>query len=378
MTVAHADLTHRLPEPENVDPLLHLVLPEREHSGGSPDQPADMQRLGKLIDAPVVLGVRAPQNFMARLAVHSPEARVTLDAFADIAMREAGNDRAVVLRCWASDLTVALVTLLDPKAEIREPRDVPAPTLYWSLGSRSADATAKADVLDFLRALHQGGELEIIDVDRDEAVGHRAVVGKAFDATLERDWHFLTDVATLEEWSGMPLPLPVEVPADQVAQIRQAAEMVRRRKVPVRFTEDITATVTAKTTTMDELQLEQDFGLTVFGFEVSLGVGRARFPVTVVEARPDREAAGLTHVTLRPVDSDRSIVFELEPPLERVAYKRTVAPDETPDSEEVAWPRDWLEGEREADEDLRQGGGIRFVTEEAFFAWLTEPDDATT
>ena len=309
---------------------------------------------------------------MARLAVQSTEARATLDAFADIAMREESNNRAVVLRCWSSDLTVALVTLLDPEAEIRKPSDVPPPTLYWSLGSRTADATAKADILDFLRALHQGGELEIVDVDRDEAVGSLEVPGAAFDATLERDWHFLTDLATLEEWSGMPLPLPVEVPADQVAQIRQAAEMVRRRKVPVLFTGDITATINAKASTMDELQLEQDFVLTVFGFEVSLGVGRARFPVTVVEARPDREAEDLAHVRLRPDDSDRSIVFELKPPPERVAYKRTLAPGETPETENAAWPRDWLEGEHEADDDLRRGGGIRFVTEKAFFAWLTE------
>lgn len=132
MTVAHADLTHRLPEPEDVDPLLRLVLPEREHSGGSPDQLADMQLLGKLIDAPVLLGVRAPQKFMARLAVQSTEARATLDAFADIAMREESNNRAVVLRCWSSDLTVALVTLLDPEAEIRKPSSSQgARALYW-------------------------------------------------------------------------------------------------------------------------------------------------------------------------------------------------------------------------------------------------------
>lgn len=376
MAVAHAEPPLPIPTPASVDPLLRVVLPEREHRGGS--RPAeDQPHLAKLVEAPVVLGVRSPEEFPARLTVKSTYGETSVRASADIAMREAGAKRAVVLRCRASDLTLALITVLDSDLAIRSPRDLPPPVLFWSLASRSGDATARADVLDFLRAIHQGGQLEIVATDRDSGMGTLDVPGAPFDPDLERDWAFLTDVATLEEWSGVPLPLPTEVPAAEVAQIRQAAEMVRSRRVPVTFNGDVTAAVSSDVDAADELHLEQEFGISVFGFEVPLGVGRAHFPVTVVDAKPDPDA-GVTRVTFRPVESDQPISFQLEPPAERTPYKRTLAGGEIATAEEDVWPEDWAEGEREADHQLRSNQGIRFATEEAFFAWLADPRDSAT
>ena len=359
-----------------MNPLLDLVLAERDRVGGLPGEVTDEARAAPLIDAPVVIGVRSPRQFIATLTARTDETEATLHAFADIAMRESDSPRAVVLRCRASDLTVALITLLDPEAKIHEPGDVPPPVLVWKLASRSADATARADVLDFLYALHQGAVLEILDSDRSVPIGSMEAPGGPFDPDLARDRHFLNDVATLEEWSGMSLPVPPEVPANEVARIHQAAEMVRSRRVPVKFTGDIQATVDSSATSADELYLEQELGVSVFGFDVPLGLGRARFPVEVVETEPASEA-GLTSATFRPDVSGRPILFALEPPAERTPYKRTLGPDEAPSPEVDDVPTAWLEGEREAEDELRANRGIRFATEEAFFSWLTQADGAT-
>lgn len=84
------------------------------------------------------------------------EDQAELYAFADVAMREADDRRAVVLRAYAGPLTLALITVLDPFGAVPRPGQVPAPTLFWSLAASSGDAIAGADVLDFLRVLHQG------------------------------------------------------------------------------------------------------------------------------------------------------------------------------------------------------------------------------
>ena len=295
-------------------------------------------------------------------------------AFADIAMREAGDDRAVVLRCSASTLTVALITAIDATHAIESVGDVPAPVLYWQLAGTSADATARADILDFLRVLHRGGELRIIDTDRNQAIGTLEVPSAPFDADLQRDSVFLGDVATLEEWAGMVLPLPIEVSAAEVARIAQAAAMIRAREVPVTFTGDIAATVPRGVAGADEIELEQDFGVTVFGFEVPLGVGRVRLPVSIGHVEPAPEDPALMRATLHPTVAD-AVVFMLSPPPERTPYKRTLLPDEqiTPDPT-PPWPPEWAAGEAEASRDLRSGNGIRFVTEGAFFDWLAQPD----
>jgi hypothetical protein len=68
------------------------------------------------------------------------------------------------------------------------------------LEGTSADATARADILNFLRVLHRGGQLRIIDTDRSQSVG---TLGRA-----ECDLAFLGDVATLEEWAGMGFRCP--------------------------------------------------------------------------------------------------------------------------------------------------------------------------
>lgn len=375
MAVAHADPPLLAPEPVGVEPNLSLMMLEREHHGATTERHEDAHRLARFLEAPIVLGVREPQEFQARLAANSGQTSAELYAFADVAMREVEGERAVVLRCHASALTVALITVLDTETPTNNPGDVSPPVLFWSLTPRSADASARADMLDFLRIVHQGGRLEIVNAIANEAVGTLDMPGAPFDADLERDWHFLTDVATLEEWSGMVLPLPSEVPALEVARIQQAAEMVRTREVRVRFTQDITATVTPEARAPDELQLEQDFGIAVFGFDVPLGVGRARFPVEVMDTRSDAQRPDLAHVRLRSLQTEGEVVFDLQPPPGRVAEKRTLAPDEAPrTAEEPPWDPQWLVGEREVEDELRAGRGIRFTSEDAFLAWLADPD----
>lgn len=374
MSVAHAELPHFLADLDGVDERLRLLLPDRVHAGEIGGVSGDPGRLAGFVDAPVVLGVRTPESFSAQLIARSAVGHAAINAFVDIAMREVGDQRAVVLRGVASALTVSLITILDPAKPVENPGDVPAPVLHWSLLANSGDATARADVLDFLRVLHEGGQLQIVNSDRAESVGVLDAPGAPFDADLARDLAFLTDVATLEEWAGMVLPLPVEVAAAEVARIAQAAAMVRAREIPVSFTGDIAATMSRDTIGVDEIELEQDFGVTVFGFDVPLGVGHVRLPVAVRDADPVAEQRDLVRVTLRPEAAD-SVLFALTPPDDREAYKRTLVPGEVPSANpSAAWPPGWAAVEHGVSRDLRAGRGVRFVSESAFFEWLAHPE----
>lgn len=216
MAVMHPEPAVRLPEPV-AHPNLRLLVLDRARSGGSRSRELDSGVLGRFLNAPVVLGVRKPEEFRAQLRVESLDDRAELFAFVDVAMREVDDERAVVLRAYAGPLTVALITVLDPHEAVHNGQ-VPSPTLYWSLAPASGDATARADVLDFLRVLHQEHTLRIVNADRGEAVGSFDGPGGPLDADLERDWRFMTDIAVLEEWSGMLLPVPREVGSDQVAR----------------------------------------------------------------------------------------------------------------------------------------------------------------
>ncbi len=133
MSVAHAERPHFLADLEGVDERLHLQLPDRVHAGEIGEVSGDPARLARFVDAPVVLGVRTPESFSARLLVRSAVGQADINAFADMAMREVGNQRAVVLRCIASALTLSLITILDPAKPIENPSDVPPPVLHWSL-----------------------------------------------------------------------------------------------------------------------------------------------------------------------------------------------------------------------------------------------------
>jgi hypothetical protein len=374
VSVAHAERRHFLPDVEVADERLRLQLPDRVHTGGIGTPSADTERLARFVDAPVVLGVRTPESFSARLVARSDTDEAEIHAFADMAMREVGDQRAVVLRCLASVLSLSLITVLDPATPLDSPSDVPLPVLHWALRADSADATARADVLDFLHVLHQGGQLQIFNTDKAESVGVFDAPGGPFEADLARDLTFLADVATLEEWSGMVLPLPTEVAAAEVARIAQAAAMVRGREVRVTFHADIAATMPREVEGVDEIELEQDFGVTVFGFDVPLGVGRVRLPVDVSEVDDLPDQPGLVRVALRP-RAQGSVRFALTPPEGREAYKRTLVPGETSDAGvRTDWPEGWANGEHEVSYDLRAGRGIRFVTEGAFFEWLADPD----
>lgn len=127
---------------------------------------------------------------------------------------------------------------------------------------------------------------------------------------------------------------------------------------------------------VDEIELEQDVGVTVFGFDVPLGVGHVRLPVVAGDVDPVSGQPGLVRVSLRPL-ADDSVTFTLTPPDGREAYKRTLAEGERPDGvAEAVWPLEWTAGEHEVSRDLRAGHGIRFVTEDAFFDWLANPGAA--
>lgn len=354
---------------------MRLVQSDEPHMGAS-GRATDPELLKRFVDAPIVLGIRQPEEFRAQLVAGAAPNAAEVRALADMAMRDADGQCAVVLRLQAGALTVALITVLDPAKPITSPADVEPPVLFWSLLAQSGDATARAELLDFLKVLHETGKLRVLNSEARERIA--AVEGEPapFDPELARDWRFVRDVATLEEWADVVLPLPREVDAEEVARIQQAATFVRERHVPTRLLREIEAVVTGDATAADELVLEQDFGVAVYGYDVPLGTGRARFPVKVIDTEPDPDEPSRRRLKFRVASPEGHVVFALTPPSERVARRWTLADGEAPaDVDDERWWDDvWIAGEREADQELRAGRGVRFTDEDAFFAWLADPD----
>ncbi len=379
MTVALAESPRAIETPHDFDPHLRMAASDRVRLGASTEN-GNPDLLSRLVEAPVVPGVRDPIEFRAQISAGDDGSRTSLNVFADLAKRGLDGQQAVVLRCRAGALTIALITLLDPARTVITPTDVEPPILFWALAPRGADATARVELLDFLRNLHREGLLRVLNTDTGKQIGALEADPAPFDPELERDWAFLRDVATLEEWSDMPLPLPVEVEADEVARIHEAAEFVRDRRVPHRLAGDIAAVVTTPVSDADELVLEQDFGVEVFGYDVPLGTGSARLAVDVVDSRLDPLDPARIHVTFRPLAPGDRVFFELAPPPERAARRWTLAPGEHPveGDTEAWWDDGWAAGEREADDALRAANRLSFASDDAFLTWLTDLDAGAT
>lgn len=78
-----------------MNPLLDLVLLGRDRVGGLPGDANDGGQAARFIDAPVVLGVQRPREFMALLTARSDEMEAAAHAFADIASADQyGGDQA--------------------------------------------------------------------------------------------------------------------------------------------------------------------------------------------------------------------------------------------------------------------------------------------
>jgi len=192
--------------------------------------------------------------------------------------------------------------------------------LHWSLLPGGPSVTARADGLRFLRGLADGGQLTF------EMAGGPRLPPLAFDGGPwddEEEWRLFEDLAVLEEWSGMTIPMPEWVSAEDATTAAQAASWARAQQVDAFISDTIAFQVAGNgggDGEPDELRLHQQFGVELLGAEVSLGEGTARVRVGRVERTGD--TIGEYQAWLARPD----VTFWLEPPSRpRVPARRTQA-----------------------------------------------------
>jgi hypothetical protein len=100
--------------------------------------------------------------------------------------------------------------------------------VHWTLLPGGPSVTARANALSLLRALTGGGSLTF-ELDSDRELPPLEIPGDDWDQ--ENEWRLFEDLACLEEWSGITLPMPSTVSAAEATRAAQAASWTRTRQV---------------------------------------------------------------------------------------------------------------------------------------------------
>lgn len=104
--------------------------------------------------------------------------------------------------------------------------------LDWTLEPGGGDASARAQVIDFLTALSGDGLLTITDPEFGSLVQVRLFASPP-DPTLAEERRFLADVMVVEGWSGYRLHLPTELGPEDATAIAEFAARVRKPVIRV-------------------------------------------------------------------------------------------------------------------------------------------------
>jgi len=187
------------------------------------------------------------------------------------------------------------------------------PELRWALVPDEGDVTERADALRLLRALSGGGVLQVQDLTSGElSISTGGVQMSGFEWTRETEWRLFEALATVVEWSGIEIAQPKEVTAEQATQLAQAAHWIGTERIDARLTGPLSFRGDAdQVEGIDELRMEQSFGVHLLGRDISLGTGGGRVRLRQVEVGPTGKDG------LAPVKAwakDDRVVFALRPP----------------------------------------------------------------
>jgi hypothetical protein len=196
--------------------------------------------------------------------------------------------------------------------------------VHWTLLPGGPSVTARADALSLLRALTGGGSL-MFKLDSDLELPPMEIPGDDWDQ--ENEWRLFEDLACLEEWSGITLPMPNTVSAAEATRAGQAASWTRTRQVTASISGPITFIAAATPAEVpDELQVHQAFGVRTLDVEVPLGEGVTRVRLARVEQTGKAPSGDGTEYRAWP--SEQDVTLWLRPPASRRLPPRRTQPDQ--------------------------------------------------
>lgn len=142
--------------------------------------------------------------------------------------------------------------------------------LDWTLEPGGGDASARAQVIDFLIALSGDGLLTITDSELGSLVQVR-LSAIPFDPTLAEERRFLADVMVVEGWSGYRLHLPTELGREDATAITEFAARVREPVIRVGVKGEGTANFRERPEGDLEIPYRDQLYQEILGLEVPLG-----------------------------------------------------------------------------------------------------------
>lgn len=238
----------------------------------------------------------------------------TLEGFRPVGISGPG----IIVRGRSDDLRVGVALVADPLVLLAVGGEQQA--LHWVLLPGGPSVTARADGLRLLRGLAAGGQLTFRLGSR-KAMPPLAVDEGVWDG--EDEWRLFEDLAVLEEWSGVTIPMPRAVSGSEATRVAQAASWARTQQIDAQVLDAITFTATAVDPVPEEcaeVRLHQDFGLDALGVEIPLGEGAARAELRDLR----RDNGGQPTYRAWPAQADLS--FRLTPPPSRRLPARRTQP----------------------------------------------------
>lgn len=233
------------------------------------------------------------------------------------------NAPGLMVRGRTEELSIGVALIADPLVLLAVGGRQRA--LHWSLLPGGPSVTARADALRFLRGLATGGQL-IFQMGTSDRLPPVDFDGGRWE--YEEEWRLFEDLATLEEWGGVTIPMPQEVSGEEATIAAQAASWARTRQVAARVTEAIIFTTDGfSVEEPDELRLHQDFDVELFGVEVLVGEGVARVKLDRVDRQGSSDENGVRYLA-RPAESE--ITFWLRAPSRRRLPPYRTQPDHVP------------------------------------------------
>lgn len=189
----------------------------------------------------------------------------------------------------------------------------------WSHRLDGSPARDQLRGLRFLAALQGKGTFTLRDRGTRTRLIHEPTRPEAVDERLPRLIELLSDVVTIEDWTGEELEVPSEVSGEEIEAITDAATQIRDREAPFRAKK---LSIVGPATAIPELIAGENIAITetmvaeLFGEWVELARRTVTLPgVEVVdrgEVEPGRHAIDLLPAPGVPAELLR---WELEPPV---------------------------------------------------------------
>jgi hypothetical protein len=189
----------------------------------------------------------------------------------------------------------------------------------WWLEPGGSDATLRADGMTFLEAMHKESTLELVDETGQRMAALELPSQGMFDPELIEASRLVNEVASLEEWSGTKIPLPIEADPEEVADVVRAAAIVRARLVPLTLGDEIELTVRPTGGDLDGIDtvvLRREIWARPLGCDIALGT--AEFVANVEVVANTTLEDGLVRLSCRLAAAQpRSVGAHLSPPASR-------------------------------------------------------------